>query len=210
MSEFQKASINVGGSCQKEGRLVTVSRFVLNYIILTVLALAVFYLSLLGTSQPVSEYEKGALDRAVSLLDQKGFRREVFLLNSISTFRRTDNWINSFNASENAFAATNFPMGIVTLYPDFFTRTVDDTERAMILLHEVQHLQGKTENQAYAYVWKNRKRLGWTQASHGTTQSYVTIELQTRQFSPELFTCSEHLWSDCTAQRKPPVKIAGK
>jgi hypothetical protein len=210
MSELNNANIDLAAPVKYQGRFVAMSKFVLNYLILTVLALTIFFLSLLGTSQPVAAHEQDALDRAISILDAKDFRREVFLLKTITTFRRTDNWINSLNADENAFAATNFPMGVITLYPDFFERTVDDTERAMILLHEIQHLQGKDENEAYTYVWKHRERLGWTQLSHGTTQSYVTIERQTREFSPELFTCSEHLWSDCTETRKPSTRIAGK
>ena len=68
----------------------------------------------------------------------------------------------------------------------------------MVLLHEAQHLKGGDEKAAYSFVWQNRERLGWTQLSHGTTPSYITIEQQTREFAPELFTCRQNLWSDCT------------
>ena len=101
-------------------------------------------------------------------------------------------------AKENSYAATNFPFQIVTLYPDFFTKAADDTERAMVLLHEARHLQGDSETEAYAFVWNHRVQLGWTQLSHGTTPTYITIFNQTRENTPELFTCSDKVWNDCT------------
>lgn len=164
-------------------------------IVLTVVA---FYLSLLSTSLPPAQYQRTEISRAISVLADKGFDREVWLLRHTVTFRGTDNWLNSFTEKENAYASTNFPFEIITLYPDFYSKAVDDTERAMILLHEARHLTGENENQAYAYVWKQRKRLGWTIATHGDTESYVTIEQQTRENAPELFNCPEKPWDDCT------------
>ena len=163
-----------------------------------ILALVAFYLSLVSTSLPPTKMEKEQVDRAIQLLADRGFADEVFLLKGTTTFRGTDHWLNSFIEKENAYASTNFPFQIVTLYPDFYTKAVDDTERAMILLHEARHLMGENENQAYAYVWKNRKTIGWTLRSHGTTESYVTIEQQTREMAPELFNCPEKPWEDCT------------
>lgn len=158
----------------------------------------IFHLSLLITSMPIETEKRAAIDRAVALLEAKGFDREVFLLKFAVTFRDSDNWFNLLTEKENAYAATNFPFGIITLYPDFYTKTQDDTERAMVLLHEARHLQGDNEPEAYEYVWLNRQKLGWTTLSHGTTPTFVTIELQTRENSPELFTCPARLWDDCT------------
>lgn len=163
-----------------------------------ILAIIAFYLSLISTSLPPTKVEREKIDRAVQLLADRGFADEVFLLKGTTTFRGTDHWLNSFIEKENAYASTNFPFQIVTLYPDFYSKAVDDTERAMILLHEARHLMGENENQAYAYVWRNRKAIGWTLRSHGTTESYITIEQQTREVAPELFNCPEKPWEDCT------------
>ena len=161
-------------------------------------ALGFFYCSLLATSKPVSVSEMQTITRAIDLLDERGFGREAFLLRNTVSFRSTDNWINAATTDENAYAATNFPFEIVTIYPDFYNKAVDDTERAMVLLHEAQHLQGKNEREAYAYVWQNRTRIGWTQLSHGTTETYITVGEQTRENAPELFSCTANYWNDCT------------
>src|SRR5687768_8777601 len=168
------------------------------YSISVVLAVIAFYLSLLTTSIPPTRHERAAIDRAIGVLASKGFEREVWQLRRTTTFRVTDHWLNSFVEKENAYAATNFPFQIVTVYPDFYGKAVDDTERAMVLLHEARHLMGEDENQAYAYVWRNRTTLGWTLQTHGTTESYITIEQQTRENAPELFNCPEKPWEDCT------------
>ena len=162
------------------------------------LTLSSLFLSLLISSLPTPPHEQEKIDRAIAKLEEKGFEREVFLLRKVATFRSTDNWINSLTVKEDAYAATNCPFGIITLYPDFYNKAADDTERAMILLHEAQHLQGKDESETYDYVWRNRQKLGWTILSHGTTATFVTIELQTRENAPNLFTCSANLWNDCT------------
>ena len=171
---------------------------VLSSALAALLALAAFHLSLVATSTPLSADESRAVDRAIDLLDERGFTTDVFLLRHTATFSSTDNWLNLLTQKENAFAATNLPFQIITLYPDFYTRANDDTERAMILLHEAQHLEAKDEKAAYSYVWRNRERLGWTQLTHGTTATYVTIEQQTREHAPELFRCTDKVWNDCT------------
>ena len=177
----------------------------LSMTLAVVLALIAFHLSMLATSTPPSSKEQEALSRAIDLLHDRGFTNEAFLLRHTVTFRGSDNWLNLMTEKENAFAATNFPFQIVTLYPDFYVRLKDDTGRAMVLLHEARHLLNDDEHAAYAYVWEHREQLGWTQASHGTTPIYITIEQQTREHAPEIFNCSEKLWNDCTeAQRVAP------
>jgi hypothetical protein len=163
-----------------------------------VLSLTALYLSLIATSTPLEASQKQQVTAAIDLLDARGFAREAFLLRNLTMFRRGDNWLNSIARTDTAYAATNFPFQIITLYPDFYDKATDDTERAMILLHEAQHLQGKDEAATYAYVWQHRQQLGWTQLDHGTTPSYVTISELTRTYAPQLFTCPTKVWHDCT------------
>ena len=161
-------------------------------------ALGVFYSSLIATSQPITAEQYAEVNDAIELLEARGFDREVFLLRTTAHFRRSDNWFNNAMLKADSYAATNFPFQIVTLYPDFYSKTTDDVERAMVLLHEAKHLESEDENGAYAFVWQNRERLGWTQLSHGTTPTYVTISEQTRENAPELFICKDRVWNDCT------------
>ncbi len=168
----------------------------------SVLAVVVLYLSLVTTSQPIMDYERDDLERAIQYLDDRGFNREVFLLRNVVTFRRSDHWLNALNDNERAYAATNFPFQIVTVYGDFYFKAADDTERAMILLHEARHLLGDDEREAYAFVWQNRVRLGWTLLSHGSTPVFITVEQQTRENAPSLFICEDRLWNDCTEAKK--------
>lgn len=166
--------------------------------IAAVFAVLIFYLSMIASSMPVTAEQRAAIDRAIAVLEQKGFDREVFLLRHTASFRSTDNWLNRATFKENAFAATNFPVQMITIYPDFYKKAEDDTERAMVLLHEARHLQGADENEAYAYVWRNRTRLGWTRADYGLTPTFADVTEATRQNVPELFTCSWQPASDCT------------
>lgn len=182
----------------KRARLARLMRRAGYYLTITLCLLSIFHSSLLITSQPLRADESARVVRAIELLDAKGFSREAFLLRRLTLFRNSDNWLNDMSGKENAYAATNYPFNIITLYPDFFTKAEDDTERAMILLHEVQHLQGANEHEAYEFVWRNRHRVGWTILSHGTTESYITIEALTREIAPELFSCTDKIWNDCT------------
>ena len=169
-----------------------------NCILISMAALSVFYSSLVAFSLPLAPHEMESVEKAIHVLETRGFEREVFLLRHMAIFRGSDNWLNGAVPKEASYAATNFPVQIITIYPDFYTKAQDDTERAMILLHEARHLQGDSESEAYAFVWKNRAQLGWTQLSHGTTPTYVTINDQTHENAPELFTCADKLWKDCT------------
>jgi hypothetical protein len=142
--------------------------------------------------------QKSAVRRATAILREKGFKNEAFLLENVTVYRSNDNWLNASVAKENAYAATNFPFEIMTLYPDFFTYPHDDTERAAILLHEAVHLKGKNEHDAYSFVWKHREQLGWTQAKYGFLPVWQNVRRQTRDNAPELFTCPDRESGDCT------------
>lgn len=163
-----------------------------------VLTLLGFYLSMLFTSSSLKYDEKKQIQNAVRLLNEKGFANEVFLLKYLTNFRGNDNWLNASTRLENAYAATNFPFEIMTVYPDFFTFTADDTERAAILLHEAQHLKGADEKEAYEYVWRNRKKLGWTKETHGTSIIWLNVRRQTKEYAPNLFVCAWNEAGDCT------------
>ena len=185
-------------SLSKTNRKRSLRNLLLTNVIVGTLTVAGFYFSLLATSQPVNSADMAEVNRAIDVLATKGFGREVFLLRHTVTYRSTDNWLNRVIFKENAFAATNFPFQMITLYPDFYTKATDDTERAMVLLHEAQHLQGADEQNAYAYVWKNRARLGWTRNIYGWTPTYMDVAGQTRENAPELIVCNLKLSGDCT------------
>lgn len=185
-------------SLNKTERKRSLRSLLLTNLIIGALTVVGFYLSLLVTSQPVSSTDMAEVDRAIDVLAAKGFDREVFLLRYTVTYRSTDHWLNRMIFKENAFAATNFPFQMITLYPDFYRKATDDTERAMVLLHEAQHLQGADEQHAYAYVWKNRAQLGWTRNLYGSTPTYMDVAGQTRENAPELFICTLKAGNDCT------------
>ena len=136
------------------------------------------------TSASLKSDEKRQIQNAVALLQEKGFDNEVFLLKYLTNYRANDNWLNASTKFENAYAATNFPFEIMTIYPDFFTFTIDDTERAAILLHEAQHLKGADEKEAYEFVWRNRKILGWTKEKYGNSIIWRNVRKQTQEFAP--------------------------
>lgn len=120
------------------------------------------------------------------------------MLRYFTVFRSNDHWLNASVVKENAYAATNFPLEIMTVYPDFFNRPIDDTERAAILLHEARHLKGADEKEAYEFVWRNRKKLGWVKETHGNSNVWRTVRNQTREIVPNLFVCDVNEFADCT------------
>ncbi len=163
-----------------------------------VLTLLGFYLSMIFTSASLKYDEEKQVQIAIQLLDEKDFSTEVFLLKHLTSFRGNDNWLNASTKFENAYAATNFPFEIMTVYPDFFIYSADDTERAAILLHEAQHLKGADEKEAYEFVWRNRQKLGWTKETHGSSVVWRNVRQQTRDYAPNLFVCDWNEAGDCT------------
>jgi hypothetical protein len=164
-------------------------------IIVCVLA---FYLSLLFSSSGLQISEKEKVRNAIAVLEARGFSQEVFFLHYLAAFRSNDNWLNASVEKENAYAATNFPFEVMTLYPDFFEKPADDIERAAILLHEAKHLQGADEKTAYEYVWRNRKKLGWTRENYSRSKLWQAVKKQTREYAPNLFVCESGELGDCT------------
>ena len=157
-----------------------------------------FYLSLTASAKGLSPEEGHQVRKAIAVLNERGFSDEIFILAHFSVFRSEDNWLNASVAKENAYAAANFPFEIITLYSDFFTYPIDDTERAAILLHESRHLRGEDEHDAYKYVWTHRDQLGWTRQKYFTSDVWRNIRSQTMDNVPELFTCPGKELSDCT------------
>lgn len=166
------------------------------FVVVAILVAA--YLSLLMTSEPLNFAEKQTLRRAVAVLENRGFTRETKMLNGFVNFRRTDNWWNTYNGHADAYAATNFPFQVVTLYPQFFTVPLDDTERAAVLLHEAQHLYAAKEPEAFNKVWRARARLGWTNEAYGETKVYRGVRSLTREYAPAIFRCGLDGNTDCT------------
>jgi hypothetical protein len=170
--------------------------------VVVILALLIgFYLSLIGSAKSLSIDEKYVVRRAVSVLQERGFSGETMLLRTMTVYRGDDNWLNASVPKENAYAATNFPFEIITLYPDFFTYPVDDVERAAILLHEAKHLAGKDEHDAYKFVWENRVQLGWTRDKYGNSPIWQNVRRQTADNVPELFVCEGNQMNDCSEPR---------
>jgi hypothetical protein len=153
--------------------------------------------SLLLTSEAIDDRQQQIVLRAVSLLDRSGFSREVLVLRHFANYRATDNWWNLYLGHPGAYAATNFPLGVVTLYPAFFTTAVDDTERAAILLHEAQHLWGSGEEAALDTVWRNKQRVGWTAEQYGQTRVWRNTKEWTMAAVPALFRCGSDHQTDC-------------
>jgi len=160
--------------------------------------IAIFYASLVLSASPLDREQRRTVEKAIARLERSGFTHEVFLLRQVAVFRANDNWLNASVEKENAYAATNYPFEIVTIYPDFFRFTVDDTERAAILLHEAQHLKGKDEKESYEFVWKNRQQIGWI--SDPYTKSVVWRETRklTKEYIPTMFLCDGNDYGDCT------------
>ena len=170
-------------------------------VLVLLIVLAGFYLSLIGSARSLSYDDKQTVKRAIAVLREKRFTDEVFYLENLAAFRGSDNWLNASVAKENAYAATNFPFEIITLYSDFFSYPIDDTERAAVLLHEARHLTGADEREAYEFVWKHRAQLGWTFTEYAESPVWHNIRRQTKDNVPELFTCTDLAYFDCTEPR---------
>jgi len=163
----------------------------------TLISLLVFYLSLLISSDGLQPDQRESVQKAIAVLEQHGFDREAFILKHLTVFRGTDNWWNRYIGHRDAYAATNFPFEVVTLYPEFFTVPVDDNERAAVLLHEASHLMGGGEEAALGFTWRNKQRLGWTADRYKQTRLWYATEQLTRAQFPYIFKCGPDGQSDC-------------
>ncbi|HEX8142565.1 MAG TPA: hypothetical protein VF553_08215 [Pyrinomonadaceae bacterium] len=165
---------------------------------MTCVVLTICYLSLLMTSDSIKWQQKQAVGQAITVLEQKGFGKEAFVLRHLVSFRSTDNWWNVQVGHHDAYAATNFPFEVLTLYPEFFDTATDDTERAAILLHESYHLFGSGERAALEGTWRNKSRLGWTVEKYGESKVWKNTTELTMSELPQLFRCGPQGQSDCT------------
>ena len=163
----------------------------------TLFLLFAFYMSLRVTSQDLGYDQRQIVARSIEILAQKGFTGEATVLSTFTSYRSTDNWWNNYVGHRDAYAATNFPFEVLTLYPEFFAHSADDNERAVILLHEAQHLYGAGEEGALEYVWRNKQRLGWTEDKYGQTRVWINTKELTMSLVPELFKCGPEGNSDC-------------
>ncbi len=163
----------------------------------TLAVLVLCQASLLWTSRAATVEERIRVRRAVDIVERGGFGREAFLLGRVTNFRTSDNWWNNYMGHEEAYASTNFPFEVVTLYPDFFLYPVDDVERAVILLHEARHLSGAGEEEALATVWRDKARLGWTKEQYGQTRVWKNVREFTRRYAPKVFACGPDGQQDC-------------
>lgn len=197
-SELREITAYADGPSAKSSRVPKILVRVVGLFAAVFIALFGFYVSLLVSAKRPDYEQKQLIDRAVQTLDDRGFSRDVVPLRYLTAYRVTDNWLNASTREENAYAATNFPFEIMTIYPDFYKYPVDDVERAAVLLHESQHLRGADEPEAYEYVWRNRKKLGWTRESYGYTDMWQSVRKLTSEFAPHLFVCEGKEFRDCT------------
>ena len=172
-------------------------RWVLWIAGVTMTILVSAYASLLLTSEPLSDGERQIVAEAIDVLDGAGFAREASSLRRVASLRRTDNWWNRYVGHATAYAATNFPFGVITLYPTFFKYPVDDIERATILLHESYHLYGNDEKLTLQQVWMAKARLGWMASNYGHTRVWKNTREWTLAEIPSIFSCGEDGTSDC-------------
>jgi hypothetical protein len=163
----------------------------------TLIALLICYLSLLISSDGLQPDQREAVQKAIAVVEQHGFSREAFILKHLTVFRGTDNWWNRYIGHRDAYAATNFPFEVVTLYPEFFSVPIDDNERAAVLLHEAAHLMGSGEEAALGSTWRNKQRLGWTADRYKQTRLWNATEQLTRAQFPYIFNCGVDGQSDC-------------
>jgi hypothetical protein len=164
----------------------------------TVLLLFIFYMSLLLTSEDLDYEQTQTVNKAIALLEEKGFGSRAFVLRRLVRYRGTDSWWNQSVGHRDAYAATNFPFEVLTLYPEFFQVAVDDEERAAILLHESYHLLGSGEETALEQVWRDKQRLGWTADKYGKTKVWINTRELTMAQVPNLFICGTDGKSDCS------------
>ena len=165
---------------------------------ITILILLLAYSSLMLSSAPLNQSQREVVEKAVAILSDAGFGRHVFALRNLASFRSSDNWWNNYIGHRDAYAATNFPFEVVTLYPEFFSNTSDDTERAAVLLHESNHLLGAGEERALEHVWRNKQRLGWIESAYGQSRVFINTKDLTQGIVPSLFTCGPTKKEDCT------------
>ena len=164
----------------------------------TVLLLFIFYMSLLLTSEDLDYEQNQSVNKAIALLEEKGFGSRAFVLRRLVRYRSSDSWWNQYVGHHDAYAATNFPFEVLTLYPEFFLVAADDEERAAILLHESYHLLGSGEETALEQVWRDKQRLGWTADKYGKTKVWTNTRDLTMAQVPNLFICGTDGKSDCT------------
>jgi hypothetical protein len=168
--------------------------FIVGAIVLCIFA---WSRSLLLTSTPIDAGQRQVVLHAVEVLERARFGKEVMMLRNFANYRSTDNWWNTYLGHSQAYAATNFPLGVVTLYEPFFRATTDDTERAAILLHEAQHLLGAGEPAALETTWRQKSRIGWTADNYGETKVWKNTKEWTTSDVSSLFQCGADSHGDC-------------
>ena len=167
-------------------------------LLLTLVLLFLGYTSLITSSEPLLPDQEKEVKKAIDVIERRGFGKQAFVLGRLVRYRSTDSWWNRHNGHQSAYAATNFPFEVVTLYPQFFEDSVDEVERAAILLHESYHLFGYGEPGAFESAWKDRFKLGWTKEHYNLTPVWISVKESTLRWAPQLFTCGEDGNADCT------------
>jgi len=199
-AECKRCGVSFNGTTGAAGE-VAGERSLLNRVafVAGLVALFIFgsYVSLRATSEAANYEQRQIVGRAIEVLERSNFGGRAFVLRRLVNYRTSDSWWNRWVGHQNAYAATNFPFEVVTLYPDFFNVPVDDVERAVILLHESYHLAGANEEKAFAEVWREKRKLGWTSERYGQTRLWGNVREFTVQYAPQLFRCGANGTEDC-------------
>lgn len=164
----------------------------------TVAILIIWYVSILMSSDPLRPEHKVVVNKAIEVLELRGFSNDALVLRKFVSYRSTDSWWNQYLGHRDAYAATNFPFLVLTLYPQFFEDSIDDNERAAMLLHESYHLFGSGEEAALEGVWREKRRLGWTAENYAQSKVWHNTRELTMSNVPSLFQCGPDGRSDCT------------
>jgi len=196
-AELMPAGFDLQAHSAPVARGRSFGRWVLWILSVTTMILLGCYLSLMASSSGLSVEERQLVTSAIGELERAGFSRESFALRRLVSYRATDNWWNRYVGHQTAYAATNFPFAVVTLYPTFFKYPIDDVERATILLHEAYHLFGEREDAALRRSWIAKSKLGWTSARYGHTRVWKNTREWTAGSVPLLFQCGQDGQSDC-------------
>jgi hypothetical protein len=163
----------------------------------TLVILFTWYVSLLASSDGLSDEQRLAVSDAIAVLEQSGFTHEARVLSGVVRYRGTDHWWNEYVGHPSAYAATNFPFAVITLYAPFFRYALDETERAAILLHESYHVLGANEKSALLRTWLAKHRIGWTADHYGHSRVWRNTREWTADTLPELFSCGADGLSEC-------------
>ena len=156
-----------------------------------------WWVSLFATSEGLDDEQQVIVYRAVDLLEERGFSKEVFALRNVARFRSTDNWWNLYNGHYQAYAATNFPFEIVTIYDCAAPSLRRRPSGAALRAGGSPRARRRPAAGRRTRTWTLKERLGWTADVYGRSKVWKNTREWTQASAPDMFTCKE-VEIDCT------------